>query len=72
MRQVVYPTKNALRSWCRDCEQRSYSPKGYACSKPKYSQEHKDVAVRHYLGHGSCIAFTIRSLGHPGRDSPRS
>lgn len=63
---------NALRSWHRDYERRSDLPKGYARSKPKYSQEQKEVAVRHYLDHGSCIAFTIRALGYPGRDSLRS
>ncbi|BEP62250.1 hypothetical protein GmRootV213_28040 [Variovorax sp. V213] len=72
IRQLGYPTKNALRSWYRDYEQRSDLPKGYARSKPKYSQEQKEVAVRHYLDHGSCIAFAIRSLGYPGRDSLRS
>lgn len=72
IRQLGYPTKNALRSWYRDYEQRSDLPKGYARSKPKYSQEQKEVAVRHYLDHGGCIAFTIRALGYPGRDSLRS
>ena len=72
IRQLGYPTKNALRSWYRDYEQRSDLPKGYARSKPKYSQEQKELAVRHYLDHGSCIAFTIRALDYPARDSLRS
>lgn len=72
IRQLGYPTKNALKGWHREYERRFDLPKGYARSKPKYSQEQKEVAVRHYLDHGSCIAFTIRALGYPARDSLRS
>lgn len=69
IRQLGYPTKNALKGWFREYEQRLDLPKGYARPKPKYSQEQKEAAVRHYLEHGRCIAATRRALGYPGRAS---
>ncbi len=50
--QLGYPTKNALLGWCREYEQRLDLPRGYARFKSKYSQEQKEVVVRHYLDHG--------------------
>lgn len=67
IRQLGYPTKNALRGWYREYEQRRDLAKGYARPKPKYSQAQKEVAVQHYLDHGRCIAVTMRALGYPGR-----
>jgi hypothetical protein len=49
VRQLGYPTKNALKGWHREYERRLDLPKGYARSKPKYPQEQKEVAVRHHL-----------------------
>ena len=72
IRQLGYPTKNALKSWHREYEQRLDLPKGYARSKPQYSQEQKETAVRHYLDHGRCIAFTIKALGYPVHEPLRS
>jgi len=69
IRQLGYPTKNALKAWYRAYQDQRDLPRGYVRSKPKYSQEQKEVAVRHYLNHGRCIAFTIRTLGYPVRQS---
>jgi len=69
MRQLGYPTKNALKGWYREYQRRIGLPRGYVRSKRKYSQEQKEAAVRHYLDHGRCIAFTMRTLGYPGRQS---
>lgn len=66
IRQLGYPTKNALLSWHREYEQRLELPAGYL-RQPRYSQAHKELAVRHYLEHGRCIAATIRALGDPSR-----
>ena len=66
IRQLGYPTKNALLSWHRDYEQRLDLPAGYV-RQPKYSQAHKELAVGHYLEHGRCIAVTIKALGYPSR-----
>lgn len=69
IRQLGYPTKNALRSWHRKFEQCRDLATGYTRSMWKYSESEKRVAVSHYLDHGRCIAATIRALGYPGRAS---
>lgn len=66
IRQLGYPTKNALKSWHREYEQRLDLPAGYV-RQSRYSQAHKEQAVRHYLEHGRCISATIRKLGYPSR-----
>ena len=66
IRQLGYPTKNALLSWHREYDQRLDLPAGYV-RPPRYSQAHKELAVRHYLEQGRCIATTIRTLGYPSR-----
>ncbi len=67
IRQLGYPTKNALKGWYREYEQRLDLPAGYAGREPKYSQAQKEAAVEHYLTHDRCIAATMRALGYPGR-----
>ena len=67
IRQLGYPTKNALKGWHREYEQRLDLPVGYAGRGPKYSQTQKEAAVEHYLVHDRCIAATMRALGYPGR-----
>lgn len=66
IRQLGYPTKNALLSWHREYEQRLDLPAVYV-RQPRYSQAHKELAVGHYLEHGRCIAATITALGYPSR-----
>ena len=70
IRQLGYPTKNALKSWHREYEQGHDLPVGYARSKPKYSDEHKKVALEHFLNHGRCLAGTLKALGYLGEISP--
>ena len=65
IRQLGYPTKNALKNWYRKYEQGRDLPVGYARSKPKYSDEQKKVAVRHYLDNGRCLAATVKALRYP-------
>jgi putative transposase len=69
IRQLGYPTKNALKSWHREYEQSRDLPVGYARSKPKYSDEQKKVAAQHYLDHDRCLAGTIKGLGYPCRET---
>ena len=66
IRQLGYPTKNALKTWYREYEQRRDVHARYS-RPPKYSQTQKERAVEHYLEHGRCIAATIKSLGYPSR-----
>ena len=69
IRQLGYPTKNALKSWHREFEQGHDLPVGYARSKLKYSDEQKKVAAQHYLDHDRCLAATLKALGYPCRET---
>ena len=66
IRQLGYPTKNALKAWHRAYEQRDGLPEGYV-RHPKYTQAQKDLAVDHFVSGGRCIAVTIKALGYPSR-----
>ena len=66
IRQFGYPTKNALKHWHREYEQRLDLSVGYV-RRPKYSQAQKTLAVNHYLEHGRWLAATIKALGYPSR-----
>ena len=57
LRQLGYPTKNALKSWHREFEQRQDLPVASVRSWQKYSAEHKQAAVEHYFNHDRCIAL---------------
>jgi len=66
IRQLGYPTKNALKAWCRAYERDAAMPAGYA-RQSRYSQAQRDLAVEHYQTHGRCLAATIRAMGYPSR-----
>lgn len=72
IRQLGYPTKNALKGWHREYEQGHDLQVGYGRSWQKYSDEQKQAAVAHYLSHDRCIAGTIKALGYPCRDTFRT
>ena len=67
IRQLGYPTKNALKGWYLEYQQRHDLPAGYERREQKFSQVQKAAAIKHYLTHDRCIAATIRALGYPGR-----
>ena len=67
IRQLGYPTKNSLKSWHREYEHSRDLQVGYGRSRQKYSDEQKQAAVEHYLGHDRCIASTMKALGYPCR-----
>ena len=69
IRQLGYPTKNALKSWHQYFEQGRELPAGYVRSRPKYCDGQKKVAVEHYLSHDRCIAGTLHALGYPCRET---
>ena len=66
IRQLGYPTKNALKTWLREYEQNRDVPVGYL-RQAKYTQAQQEQAVTHYLENGRCISVTIRALGYPCR-----
>jgi len=68
IRQLGYPTKNALKSWHREYERSLDLPVGYV-RRPKFSQAQKERAVEHYLEHGRCLSATIKAMGYPSRAS---
>ena len=69
IRQLGYPTKNALKSWHREYEQGGDLPVRLVRSKSKYSAEQKRVAIEHYLNHDHCLVGTGNALGYPCRDT---
>lgn len=66
IRQLGYPTKNALKGWYRAYQRDAHMPAGYA-RQPRYTQAQRDFAVEHYREHGRCLAATTRALGYPSR-----
>jgi transposase-like protein len=60
IRELGYPTKNALKTWHLEYQQHRDLPRAYA-RKPKYTQAKKKVAVDHYASHGRCLAVTIKA-----------
>ena len=64
IRQLGYPTKNALKSWHREYERSTDVSAGYA-RQAKYTEAQQQQAVAHYLENGRCISATIRALGYP-------
>ncbi len=69
IRQLGYPTKNALRSWHLEFERSRDLPIGYVRAISMYSEARKTLAIDHYVTHGRCIAATVKALGYPGRDT---
>jgi putative transposase len=67
IRQLGYPTKNALKSWYRQFEKYHDLPAHCARRRPKYSDEQKKAAVEHYMRHGRSYVGTFAALGYPGR-----
>jgi putative transposase len=67
IRQLGYPTKNALKSWHREYEHSRDLQVGYVRTRQKYSDEQKQAAVEHYLDNDRCIASTMKALGYPCR-----
>jgi transposase InsO family protein/transposase-like protein len=66
IRQLGYPTKNALKSWCLVYEQSHELPRAYTRA-PKYTSTQRQLAVDHYLSHGRCVSLTIKALGYPSK-----
>ena len=67
IRQLGYPTKNALKSWHREYEHSRDLQVRYVRSRQKYSDEQKQAAVEHYLDNDRCVASTMKALGYPCR-----
>lgn len=67
IRELGYPTKNALKGWHREYERRQDLPIRSAPRPPRFSAAQKQVALEHYASQGRRISWTLRALGYPGR-----
>lgn len=67
IRELGYPTKNALKGWHREYERRQDLPIRSVPRPPKFSAAQRRVALEHYASQGCCISWTLRALGYPGR-----
>lgn len=67
IRQLGYPTKNALRGWYREYVQYLDLRTQPVARVPKYSEAQRQAALEHFCAHDRCISATMRALGYPGR-----
>jgi len=67
IRELSYPSRNALKGWYREYERQQDLPARSARRPPKFSQAQKQVALAHYASHGRCVSWTMQALGYPGR-----
>ena len=65
--ELGYPSKGALLSWYADRleEERTGVPSMRGERYRRYTDEQKQAAVDHYLGHGRRLKRTMRALGYP-------
>lgn len=68
IQQLGYPTKNSLKGLYREYDQ-DWDLKNAVVRPSKFTTEQRARAVKHYLTHGRCVAFTIKTLGSPGSAS---
>ena len=67
IRQLGYPTKNALRGWYREYVKNHDLRVQAVARPPKFSEAQKQDALEHFRTHDRCISATMRALGYPGR-----
>lgn len=63
--ELGYPNRATLRNWWREYERTGEVPVRKSISDPRYTEEMKQAAVSHCLGHGRSLARTMRALGCP-------
>lgn len=63
-RVLGYPSKKYIRQWYLQYSKEGDLPHNY--QRPfKYSEQKKLAAIDHYMSHGRCISFTVKTLGYP-------
>lgn len=65
-----YPSRGLPCTWHRQYQE--LGEKALANSAPRYDDGEKRVAVEHHLGHGRCLARTMRMPGYPKSGEPPS
>lgn len=66
IRELGYPSKNALKGWYSEYERHESLRNGSAPRPPKFSEEQKQVALEHFAKgaafHGRCVPWDIRGV----------
>jgi hypothetical protein len=63
IRELGYPSRVQLVSWYRKWQENGGRLKDRGLEH--YTEKQKRAALRHYLTHGKCNAFTRQELGYP-------
>jgi len=72
IRELGYPDRKTLRMWYRKhIEEHKTGVLHRNIRTPKFTEEQKQAAVRHYLDHGLSYSKTSRALGYPNRETLR-
>ena len=58
IRQLGYPTRNSLKGWYSEYQQKLDLPAGYAGRAAKFSQAQKTAAIEHYIAYDCRVAAT--------------
>jgi hypothetical protein len=66
VRELGYPSREALDRWYRESKQSGGLHVGYQ-KRHKFSAEQKQIAVEYNLKHGRRLARTVRALGYLSR-----
>lgn len=67
IRELGYPTsEQSIRNWYKEYQEKGELSQQYT-STNQYTVEQKEIAIKHYLGHGKCLSRTVRMLGFPCR-----
>ena len=64
IRELGYPNRHSLLRWYEEYLKLGELPSKRK-STPRYSEEQKQAALKHYTEHGRCITYTLESLGYP-------
>lgn len=67
IRELGYPTWNALKGWHREYERGQDLPIRSVPRPPEFSAAQKQVALEHFASQGCWTSWTLRALGYPGR-----
>jgi transposase InsO family protein/transposase-like protein len=64
IRELGYPDHQSLLRWYREYIKTGELPSKRK-SAPRYSKTQKQAALKHYMEHGRCITYTIKTIGYP-------
>ncbi|WP_159917433.1 hypothetical protein [Pantoea sp. 18069] len=67
-----YPAKNALITWSRQLLEASDLAQGYKRSQHTHTKQQKQLVVDHCSQHDLCLAYAVRALGCPTRETLRT